>query len=133
MAHACAAGPLTGVRVVVVDDEQHIRDLFTESLRIAGADVRAAASARDALALIEQDMPHVLVSDVMMPHEDGYWLIAAIRAMGPRRPRTVAITGDARKHPRDVLLRAGYDAHLAKPIPMETLTTTVARLAGRGV
>ena len=131
MAHACAEGRLTGVRVVVVDDEHHIRDLFTEALRMAGADVRAAASAREALALVEQEMPQVLISDIMMPREDGYWLIAAIRALGPRRPRTIAITGDARKHPRDELLRAGYDAHLAKPIPMETLTATVARLAGR--
>ena len=133
MAHACAAGPLTGVRVVVVDDERHIRDLFTDSLRGAGADVRTAASAREALAMVEAEMPQVLVSDIMMPHEDGYWLIAAIRALGPRRPRTVAITGDARKHPRDELLRAGYDAHLPKPIPLQTLTATVARLAGRPV
>lgn len=133
MAHACAAGRLTGVRVVLVDDEQHVRDLFTEALHLAGADVRAAASAREALTLIEQQMPDVLVSDIMMPHEDGYWLIAAISAMGPRRPRTIAITGDARKHPRDEVLRAGYDAHLPKPIPLETLTTTVARLAGRAV
>ena len=133
MAHACAAARLTGVRVVLVDDEQHVRDLFAEALHLAGADVRAAASAREALTLIEQQVPDVLVSDIMMPREDGYWLIAAISAMGPRRPRTIAITGDARKHPRDEVLRAGYDAHLAKPIPLETLTTTVARLAGRAV
>ena len=125
------ASGLSGVQVVIVDDEESVRDLFHDVLELAGADVRAASSAREALALIEARMPHVLVSDVMMPHEDGYWLIAAIRAMGPRRPRTVAVTGDAQQHSRDAMLRAGYDAHLTKPVTVEALTTVVARLAGR--
>ncbi|HTO13661.1 MAG TPA: response regulator [Candidatus Binatia bacterium] len=119
------------MHVVVVDDEESVRGLFTDVLQLAGACVRAASSAREALALIEAGMPHVLVSDVMMPDEDGYWLIGALRGMGPRRPRTLAITGDARRHSRDELLRAGYDAFLSKPIGVELLTTTVARLAGR--
>ena len=125
------SGPLSGVRVVVVDDEQDVRDLFTDMLQLAGADVRAACSAREALGLIEAQMPHTVVSDVMMPHEDGYWLIAALRAMGPRRPRALAITGDPRVHSRDALLRAGYDAFLSKPVSVDALTATVARLAGR--
>ena len=124
------AGLLSGVDVVLVDDEESVRDLFNDVLQLAGAQVRAASSAREALALIEARMPHVLVSDVMMPHEDGYWLIAALLAMGPRRPRTLAITGDARRHSRDELLRAGYDAFLCKPIGVDLLTATVARLAG---
>lgn len=128
---ARASGLLGGVHVVVVDDEESVRGLFTDVLQLAGACVRAASSAREALALIEAGMPHVLVSDVMMPDEDGYWLIGALRGMGPRRPRTLAITGDARRHSRDELLRAGYDAFLSKPIGVELLTTTVARLAGR--
>jgi len=119
------------VHVVVVDDEESVRALFNDVLELAGAQVRAASSAREALALIEERMPRVLVSDIMMPYEDGYWLIAALRAMGPRRPRTLAITGDARRHSRDELLRAGYDAFLSKPISVDLLTATVARLAGR--
>jgi len=126
-----SAKPLSGVDVVVVDDEQAVRDLFSDVLQIAGAHVRVASSARDALSLIEAEMPHVVVSDVMMPNEDGYWLIAAIRGMGPRRPRTLAITGDAQQHSRDAMLRAGYDAHLTKPIGVDTLVTVVGRLAGR--
>jgi CheY-like chemotaxis protein len=119
------------VRVVVVDDEDRVRDLFRDVLQVAGAGVRAATSAREALAFIEEQMPDVLVSDVMMPHEDGYWLIAALRALGPRRPRTLAVTGDPRRHSRDEVLRAGYDAFLSKPIGTDLLTATVARLAGR--
>ena len=128
---AQGAKPLSGVHVVLVDDEQDIRDLFSDVLQIAGAHVRVASSAREALSLIEAEMPHVVVSDVMMPHEDGYWLIAAIRGMGPRRPRTLAITGDAEQHSRDAMLRAGYDAHLTKPIGADTLVVAVRRLAGR--
>ena len=122
---------LTGLHVVVVDDERDVRELFSDVLRLAGAHVRAASSARDALSLIEAQMPHVVVSDVMMPHEDGYWLIAAIRAMGPARPRTLAITGNTEQHSRDEMLRAGYDAHLSKPIGVDALAAAVARLAGR--
>ena len=125
------SGLLSGVRVVVVDDAQDVRNLFTEVLQLAGADVRAACSAREALGLIEAQVPHAVVSDVMMPHEDGYWLIAALRAMGPRRPRTLAITGDPRRHSRDDLLRAGYDAFLSKPVGVDALIGAVARLAGR--
>jgi CheY-like chemotaxis protein len=128
---ARTAKPLSGVHVVIVDDERDVRELFTDVLQFAGAHVRAASSAREALTLIEAQLPHVVVSDVMMPHEDGYWLIASIRAMGPRRPRTLAITGDAQQHSRDEMLRAGYDAHLTKPIGVDTLVAAVARLAGR--
>jgi CheY-like chemotaxis protein len=122
---------LKGIRVIVVDDEDRVRDFFADVLRLAGADVRVAASARDALTLIERQLPDVLVSDVMMPQHDGYWLVTAVNAIGPNRPRTLAVTGDPRKHSRDMLLRAGYDAFLSKPIGMETLASTVARLAGR--
>ena len=128
---ACSAGLLSGLDVVIVDDEQDVRDLFRDVLQYAGAHVRAASSAREALSLIEAHMPHVVLSDVMMPHEDGYWLIAAIRAMGRRRPRALAITGDAQQHPRDQVLRAGYDTLLNKPVDIDRLAATVARLAGR--
>ena len=127
----CAAGVLAGVRVVVVDDQDPVRDFFHDVLHLAGAEVWAAASAREALTMIEAHRPHVVVSDVMMPREDGYWLIAAVRAMPPPRPRTVAVTGNAREHSRDKLLGAGYDAHLAKPVGVDTITAMVARLAGR--
>ena len=122
---------LKGIRVVVVDDEEGPRLLFREILELEGAQVTAVSSAREAMAAMERNLPDVLVSDIMMPNEDGYWLIAAIRAMPPPRPRTVAVTGNAREHSRDQLLGAGYDAHLAKPVGVDTITAMVARLAGR--
>jgi CheY-like chemotaxis protein len=129
-----AAAVLKGVRVVVVDDEDDPRALFSEVLEMAGARVAVASSAREALALIEREVPDVLVSDIMMPGEDGYWLIKAVRLLqseGSRRIRALAITGDPVLHARDRVLRAGYDAHIGKPMGVDALCALVARLAGR--
>ena len=124
---------LDGVHVVVVDDELGPREVYREALAEAGARVTTAASAREALAAIERELPHVLVSDIRMPGEDGYWLIEAVRAVrkDSRRPRTLAITGDPRRNPRTVVCEAGYDVHLGKPVTIETLRVVVGRLAGR--
>jgi CheY-like chemotaxis protein len=125
---------LGGVHVLVVDDEQDPRDLFRDVLVLAGARVTVAASAREALARLADDPPDVLVSDIMMPGEDGYWLIEAVRAAHLEswsRVRALALTGDARRHSRDRVLTAGYDAHLTKPVSVDVLCSTVARLAGR--
>jgi len=125
---------LAGIHVLVVDDEPGPRELFRDVLVLAGAEVRVAASARAALHLIASEVPHVLVSDVMIPGEDGYWLIKAVRELTQRsdRPRAVAVTGNTVTHTRDRALGAGSDAHLGKPVNVDQLQATVARLAGRG-
>jgi hypothetical protein len=74
---------LRGVRVLVVDDEADARDLLAALLTDAGGDVRAAASAPDALQVLGQFTPHVLVSDIGMPGENGYSLVRWLRASGP--------------------------------------------------
>ena len=124
---------LKGIRVVVVDDQEGPRTLFHEVLVLEGAEVTAVSSAREALAAIEREIPDVLVSDIMMPNEDGYWLIAAVRALrlAHGRPRALALTGDSRRHSRLRVFGAGFHAHLSKPVGVETLCEAVARLAGR--
>lgn len=125
---------LDGVHIVVVDDEEDPRALFRDVLEEAGARVTAASSARDALAVIERDSPDVLVSDIMMPNEDGYWLIDAVRALpskGRRCPRALAITGDPQRHSWGRVRAAGFDAHLSKPVGVDVLCSEVARLAAR--
>ena len=128
-------GLLDGVHVLVVDDEDDPRELFRDVLELAGARVSVASSARAALAEIERQVPDVLVSDIMMPNEDGYWLIKAVRAIreqtGRRHPRALAITGDRWRHSRTRAVDAGFDAELCKPIGIEALCEAVARLAGR--
>src|SRR4051812_49325769 len=113
VAHEATRDPsqrLNGIRVVVVDDEEGPRTLFREVLTLDGAQVTAVSSAREALAAIERDVPDVLVSDITMPNEDGYWLIAAVTALrlAHGRPRTLALTGDSRRHSRLRVFGAGF-------------------------
>jgi PAS domain S-box-containing protein len=114
---------LRDVRVLVVDDEPDARELLRIVLEECGAEVRDAGSVRQALELVRQWSPNVIVSDIGMPGEDGYDLIRQVRewesASGTRIP-AVALTAYARVEDRMRALRAGYQVHLSKPIePME--------------
>lgn len=74
---------LTGVRVLVVDDEVDARELFAMVLESCGAAVTIAGSAAEAFAALRRERPHVLVSDIGMPGEDGHSLIRRVRALHP--------------------------------------------------
>ena len=122
---------LRNVRVLVVDDEADARLLLETTLSQYGADVTIAASAAEALQAIERDVPDVLLSDVGMPHEDGYSLIRRVRARAPGAGGTipaVAITAYASAHDRLSALSAGYQAHVAKPFEPREIATLVAQL-----
>ena len=125
---------LTGVRVLVVDDEPDARRIVHRLLADGGAEVRTAGSAAEALAAFADGPPDVLVSDVGMPAEDGYALIAAVRrlpaAAGGRVP-AVALTAFARAADRVKALSAGYEMHAVKPVEPAELIAIVASLAGR--
>jgi CheY-like chemotaxis protein len=98
----------------------------------AGATVTEAESARDALQLLQQERPDVLVSDLSMPGEDGYWLIAAVRALsvayGGGTP-AAALTGHVTADDRASVLRAGFQFHIGKPVDPTRLVGIVAILA----
>jgi CheY-like chemotaxis protein len=98
------------------------------------AEVRTAASASDAILSLAADLPHVLVSDIGMPGEDGYSLIRRVRAMttsqGGELP-AVAVTAFARDEDRRQAISAGFQAHIAKPVDAAELLRVIARLAGR--
>ncbi len=119
---------LSGVSVLVVDDEPDARKLYARVLEERGASVTTAASAAEALALIEAAPPDVLVSDISMPGEDGYSLIRKVRAM-PKPVAAipaVALTALARVQDRAQALRSGYQAHVAKPVSPPVLVAQVA-------
>ena len=125
-------GDISGVHVLAVDDDADALTLVAELLEAAGARVSTAASAGDALRLIETEPPHVLVTDLGMPHVDGFQLIDRIRAHhNPlvRRVPAAALTAYARSEDRVKALRAGFQIHLAKPIDPTELVTAVAALA----
>jgi CheY-like chemotaxis protein len=123
---------LEGLTVLVVDDDPAPLELYREILTLAGARVRVATSARAALLMVQQEVPDAVVSDIMMPGEDGYWLIRALRDLpaerGGRIP-ALAVTGDPGTHSRERAREAGYDCHLAKPVQVAEFSATVARLA----
>jgi PAS domain S-box-containing protein len=118
---------LTGVRVLVVDDEADARELITTALELHGAQVTAAASAREALEALPRVRPTVLVSDIGMPGEDGYALIRQLRARGETLP-AVALTAYAGAEDRTRVLRAGYQVHVVKTAEPTALAAAIARL-----
>src|SRR6185295_15870755 len=106
---------------LVVDDEADAREMLSLTLLQCGAEAKTTASVREALDLLTRWQPHVLVSDVGMPGEDGYSLIARVRALGPDLGGlipAVALTGYAGPEDRVRLLSAGYQKHIAKPVDL---------------
>ena len=130
-----AAQPLAGLRLLIVDDDADVRSLLTLTLADAGAEVRAAESAQDALRLFEQGSFDLFLSDLGMPGEDGLSLIEKIRAVEARRGGAVvaiAFSGYGSASDREQTRRAGFQAHVVKPCEPVELVALMARLSGRG-
>jgi two-component system CheB/CheR fusion protein len=126
---------LEGRRVLIVDDEESTRDAFAVLLKSFGADARAASSAAEALVIFREFKPHVLVSDIGMPGEDGYSLIRKIRALGSKAGGDVpalALTAYASGADVERAHSAGFHEHLAKPVESNDLGRIVAELAAGG-
>ncbi|HVW36086.1 MAG TPA: response regulator [Pirellulales bacterium] len=135
---APAAAPahikLDGLRVLVVDDEADGREAIAKVLELRGADVLAASTVREALALLKAAPPDVLVSDIGLPDEDGYDLIRMVRELDDEQAKhvpAIALTAFAREEDSMRALSAGFQLHASKPIEPGVLTALVARLAGR--
>ena len=122
---------LTGVRVLVVEDLEDTRALVVRVLSDAGAEVRDASTVQEALDIVAQCHPSVLVSDLGMPGTDGYQLIRALRARGYSAERlpAVALTAFVRTEDRSDALEAGYQLHLSKPVNAEVLVAAVINLS----
>jgi signal transduction histidine kinase/ActR/RegA family two-component response regulator len=125
---------LSGIKVLVVDDQPDARDMIKRVLEDCEADVTTAASAAEAVRAVEAGRPDVLVSDIGMPDVDGYELLRRIRALdspsGGHLP-AIALTAFARSEDRTRALRAGFLAHVAKPVEPSELLATVASMVGR--
>jgi PAS domain S-box-containing protein len=125
---------LSGVRVLVVDDEVDARELIARILRDCDANVATAGGAHEALEILQREGADLLVSDVGMPDIDGYELLRRVRALpneGTRRIPAVALTAFARSEDRTRALRAGFLVHVAKPVEPSELIATIASVAGR--
>jgi signal transduction histidine kinase/CheY-like chemotaxis protein len=125
---------LEDIRILVVDDEPETRELLCTVVENAGAEVRGAASAHDALTVLRAWSPDVLLSDIEMPYEDGYVLMEQIATLGlaaNHRPIAVAVTAHSRPEDRLKAVEAGFQWHLPKPIEPSELVAVVASLTGR--
>jgi signal transduction histidine kinase/PAS domain-containing protein/ActR/RegA family two-component response regulator len=126
---------LSGVKVLVVDDEIDARDLIRRVLEDCEATVFTASTAAEALLLIEGERPHVFISDIGMPKVDGFELLRRVRALGEARGGRVpaiALTAFARSEDRTRARRAGFLVHVSKPVEPSELVATVGTVAGRG-
>lgn len=125
---------LAGLTILVVDDESDARDVLSQVLGDCRAAVCTAASAREALGIMHRERIDLVLSDIAMPGEDGYWLIREIRSLPPEKGGTVpaaALTALARSEDIGRALRAGYQRHIPKPVDHSDLLAVVAGLCGR--
>lgn len=125
---------LDGVKVLVVDDEPDTREMLRVMVGQFGASVKTCSSSSEALNVLKEWEPDVIVSDIEMPGEDGYELIRKVRRAeantGARLVPAVALTAYARVEDRMRALSAGYQMHIAKPAEPAELAIVIASLAG---
>jgi CheY-like chemotaxis protein len=125
---------LAELSVLVVDDEAEARSSVTTVLASCGAETRGAASAREALEVFSANRVDVVLVDIAMPDEDGYALLARLRAEDRAHDRhtpVIALTGFADDDHRKRVVEAGFDLHLTKPVPLDELVVAVS-MAARG-
>jgi PAS domain S-box-containing protein len=125
---------LSGLHVLVVDDDVDTLELLSAALRSRSAQVTGVSSAAQAIDAIRNSRPDVLVSDIAMPGEDGYQLIRAVIALGLVPPiPAIAITAYAKEEDKERALSAGYQRYLTKPVELGEFISAVAEAARNGV
>jgi len=125
---------LAGLRVLVVEDEPDALEYFKIVLEKEGAQVAGVTLVSEALNAIKASLPDVLVSDIGLPGEDGYSLIAHVRNMEAKHDEclpAVALTAYAREEDRQRALDSGFQMHLSKPVDPDELVRVIAKLSGR--
>ena len=125
---------IEGLRVIVVDDIIDSRDLLEMYLREKKAEVKAVGSARDALKTLENFQAQLIISDIYMPKEDGYWLIEQLKMIDRELEMSIpaiAVTAAAKQEDRERLISAGYDGYLAKPFLFEDLTRLINQIVSK--
>jgi CheY-like chemotaxis protein len=127
---------LSGLRILVVDDEADARDLMAIRLRQYGADVITASSAEAAMEALSQEgpRPDLIVSDIAMPGEDGYSLMRRVRSLDPEQGGgipAIAVTAYSQTEDRVQAMAAGFQLHFCKPVNGSELAhaiTSIIRL-----
>lgn len=126
-----ASTPLAGLRVLVVDDETDTRNFLSFMFEEYGAFATAVGSVDEALAVLEQTKPDILISDIGMSQQDGYTLIRKLRSLEPEKGGlipAIALTAYTREEDRLEVLSAGFQQHLSKPIDPNKLIAAIANI-----
>ncbi|HEX2488733.1 MAG TPA: response regulator [Blastocatellia bacterium] len=125
-----SAPKLSGLRALVVDDEADSRDLMATILRMKEADVQTAENVAEAMRIITDWTPDIVISDIAMPGGGGYELLRRLRKRGNNAP-AIAITAHAGDEARLRALAAGFQMHLPKPVEPFELIVSIASLTRR--
>jgi CheY-like chemotaxis protein len=126
---------LSGVRVLAVDDTSDTREILGFILERAGAHVRLASSVKEALELLQGWQADLVIADIGMPEEDGYALMHQVRALKAENGGLIpalALTGYASQQDRVQSIKAGFQAHLTKPVEPKELIAQAANLIAAG-
>ncbi|ESS40043.1 Signal transduction histidine kinase [Burkholderia cenocepacia KC-01] len=124
-------------RILIVDDDATTRASLTAALTTFGAAVAIASSGREALAMVADMRPTVVLSDLAMPDGDGFWLLEALRRgatngdSGPLDVRVLAVTAHAGLADERRALEAGFDGYLCKPVDVRELAHKIAHVTKR--
>ena len=137
-----SAEDLSGIRILVVDDEADSREFVAFVLEQANAIVTCVSSGIDALQTFSQSAPNLIVSDIGMPEMDGYTLMRQIRSLLPEQdgqipagdlllPKAIALTAYAGELDQRQAIAAGFQKHLPKPVDPDQLITVIASLVSQ--
>ena len=121
----------SGIRILVIDDEMDSLNILTLVFEHEGAEVKSAASAKEALDIVNKSTPDIIISDIGMPEVDGYTLITEIRALpqGKNLP-AIALSAYAGDIDRQRSLEVGFQEHLNKPVDIYNLLNATIELLG---
>jgi signal transduction histidine kinase len=125
-----SAPKLSGLRVLVVDDQTDMQNMLAAILCLEEAEVRTADGLDEAIRIMSDWPPEIIVSDIAMPGAGGYNLIRRLRETGCNAP-AIAITARASVEDSASSLAAGFQMHLPKPVEPHDLVVSIASLTGR--
>jgi CheY-like chemotaxis protein len=117
-------------RILVVDDEPSLVDVLAALLTDEGHTVQTANDGRLALEVMADELPDLLITDVMMPRLDGWGLLAAVRERTPALPVIVISAVDRRQARERKIFMTDHTVFLRKPFDIDALLTLVERLTG---
>jgi CheY-like chemotaxis protein len=124
---------LSGLSVLVIDDELDPREMLQEALGRCGADVIAVDSADRARCFLATRTPDVIVSDISMPDEDGIAFVQSLRALSDAAKSSipaVALTALSASTARKMAMTSGFDVYLVKPVEIWILAQLIRDIAG---